>query len=181
MMHHDLERVLITQEEIQTRVSELGAEITRDYRGKDLLLISVLKGSIVFMADLMRAVDMPVGIDFLAVSSYGMGSKTSGIVKINKDLDQAVEGKHILIVEDILDSGMTLSYIKELMEGRHPLSIEICTLLDKPDRRAPDAKVDCRYIGFTIPDAFVVGYGLDYAEKYRNFPYVGVLSPKVYS
>ena len=180
-MHPDLERVLLTEGQIAERVHELGAEISRDYEGKSLLMVSVLKGSVVFMADLMRAVTMPVGVDFMAVSSYGMGDKTSGVVKIIKDLDQKVEGKHLLIVEDILDSGMTLRYIMNLMGSRGPASIEICTLLDKPERRAPGVDVKCRYTGFAIPDAFVVGYGLDYAERYRNFPYIGVLSPLVYS
>jgi hypoxanthine phosphoribosyltransferase len=143
-------------------------------------MVSVLKGSVVFMADLMRTVTVSAGIDFMSISSYGMGDKTSGVVKIMKDMDQSVEGKHVLIVEDILDSGMTLRYIMNLMEARNPASIEICTLLDKPERRAPGVDVKCRYIGFTIPDAFVVGYGLDYAEKYRNLPYIGVLSPLVY-
>ncbi|MCL1806304.1 MAG: hypoxanthine phosphoribosyltransferase [Oscillospiraceae bacterium] len=179
-MHPDVESILLSETQIQERVREMGAEISRDYEGKELLLISVLKGSVVFMSDLMRAVSFPVKLDFLAVSSYGLGNKTSGVVKILKDLDQSVEGKNLLIVEDILDSGMTLSYIKDLMEGRHPASVEICTLLDKPERRAPGVDVRCRYTGFTIPDAFVVGYGLDYAEKYRNFPYIGVLSPRMY-
>ena len=181
VMHQDLETILLTEEQIAARVRALGAEISRDYKGKDLLLISVLKGSVVFMADLMRAVTVPAGIDFLSVSSYGMGDKTSGVVRIVKDMDQSVEGKDILIVEDILDSGMTLSYIMNLMETRNPTSIELCTLLDKPERRAKGVDVSCRYTGFTIPDAFVVGYGLDYAERYRNLPYIGVLAPRVYS
>ena len=180
-MHPDLDSVLLTQEQIKTRVQQMGAEISRDYAGKELLLISVLKGSVVFMADLMRAVGIPVKIDFLAVSSYGMGDKTSGVVRILKDLDQSVEGKHLLIVEDILDSGMTLSYIMDLMGARNPASIQICTLLDKPERRAAGVEVKCRYTGFAIPDAFVVGYGLDYAERYRNLPYIGVLSNRMYT
>ncbi|MCL2002529.1 MAG: hypoxanthine phosphoribosyltransferase [Oscillospiraceae bacterium] len=179
-MHPDLERILLTENDIAARVREMGAEISRDYEGKELLLVSVLKGSVIFMADLMRSVSIPAAIDFLAVSSYGMGEKTSGVVKINMDLGQSVEGKHLLIVEDILDSGMTLSYIRDLLGGRSPASIQICTLLDKPERRAKGVAVDCRYTGFVIPDAFVVGYGLDFAEKYRNLPYIGVLSPRMY-
>jgi hypoxanthine phosphoribosyltransferase len=180
-MCKDLDRVLLSQDVIEARIRELGAEISKDYAGKDLLMISVLKGSVVFLADLMRALTIPAAIDFLAVSSYGMCDKTSGVVKIVKDLDRVLEGKNVLIVEDILDSGMTLSYIMKLMGNRHPASIEICTFLDKPERRAKGVTVNCRYTGFTIPDHFVVGYGLDYAEKYRNLPYVGVLSPSVYS
>ncbi|MDR0293882.1 MAG: hypoxanthine phosphoribosyltransferase [Oscillospiraceae bacterium] len=180
MIHPDLDSILLTEEQIAARVRGLGAEISRDYVGKNLLMVSILKGSVVFMADLMRAVSIPARIDFLAVSSYGMGDKTSGVVRIVKDLDQSVEGKNVLIVEDILDSGMTLRYIINLLEAANPASVEICALLDKPDRRAPGVAVSCRYTGFTIPDAFVVGYGLDYAERYRNFPYVGVLSPRIY-
>jgi hypoxanthine phosphoribosyltransferase len=180
-MHRDLERVLLSKDEIAVRIAALGAEISRDYAGKDLLLVSVLKGSVVFLADLMRALDIPAEIDFLAVSSYGSGSKTSGVVKITKDLDRPLAGKDVLIIEDILDSGRTLSYIRDLVGGRNPASLEICTLLDKPERRAAGVKVDCRYTGFTIPDAFVVGCGLDYAERYRNLPYIGVLSPQIYS
>jgi hypoxanthine phosphoribosyltransferase len=180
-MYSDLERVLYSEEEIAACVAKIGKEISRDYAGKNLLLISVLKGSIVFMADLMRAVTIPAEIDFLAVSSYGSGAKTSGIVKIAKDLDRPLEGKHILIVEDILDSGRTLSYIMKLLGDRNPASVEICTLLDKPERRAEGVTVNCRYTGFTAPDEFVVGYGLDYSERYRNLPYIGVLSPHIYS
>jgi hypoxanthine phosphoribosyltransferase len=180
-MHPDLDKVLLTEEEIAARVKEMGTQISCDYQGKDLLMVSVLKGSVVLMADLMRAIDIPVSIDFMAVSSYGSGEKTSGVVKINMDLGQPIEGKHVLIVEDILDSGMTLRYIMNLLDNRHPASIQICTLLDKPERRAAGVTVDCRYTGFTIPDAFVVGYGLDYAERYRNLPYIGVLSPRMYS
>ena len=179
-MHQDLEKILLSREEIAARVKELGAEISRDYDGKELVMISVLKGAVVFLADLMREVTIPAGFDFLAVSSYGLKDKTSGVVKILKDLDRPVEGKHVLIVEDILDSGMTLSYIIELLGNRNPASLEICTLLDKPERRAEGVSVNCGYTGFTIPDAFVVGYGLDYAERYRNLPYIGVLSPRVY-
>ncbi|MBE6885718.1 MAG: hypoxanthine phosphoribosyltransferase, partial [Ruminococcaceae bacterium] len=172
-------RVLVTEEELAAKVAEIGAKITEDYAGKDLLLVSVLKGSVVFMADLMRAVNLPIEIDFMAVSSYGSGVKTSGVVKILKDLDVDVAGRHILLVEDILDSGMTLQYIMEMLSQRGAADIKICTLLDKPERRKVNIQAD--YFGFVIPDKFVVGYGLDYDETYRNIPYVGVLKPEIYS
>jgi hypoxanthine phosphoribosyltransferase len=178
-MRSDIDRVLIREDELSQKVAELGKRITRDYQGKNLLLISVLKGSVVFMADLMRAIELPLRVDFMNVSSYGSGAKTSGVVKIVKDLDIPVEGYDLLIVEDILDSGRTLNYLKELLSARNPNSIAIITLLDKPDRRQVDVLAD--YIGFEIPDEFVVGYGLDYGERYRNLPYVGVLSPAVYA
>ena len=175
----DLLKVLITKEEIQAKVNEIGAQVSRDYEGKDLLLLSVLKGSVVFMADLMRAITIPAEIDFMAVSSYGADVKTSGVVRILKDVDIELEGKDLLIVEDILDSGMTLSYLRELLEGRSPASIRIVTLLDKPSRRKADVKPD--YWGFEVPDEFLVGYGLDYAEHYRNLPDIGILKPSVYT
>lgn len=178
-MREDMLRVLLSEEEIRAKVKELGAVITRDYRGKNLLLVTVLKGAVVFLADLMRWIDTPAEIDFMIVSSYGSGTKTSGVVKIIKDLDIPLADKYILIVEDILDSGMTLSYIKELLQSRSPQSIRIVTLLDKPERRKVDLHAD--YSGFTVPDEFVVGYGLDYDEKYRNLPYIGILKPEVYS
>lgn len=178
-MKQDVCKVLISEEELQKRVNEIGAQISRDYAGKKLLLVGILKGSIVFMADLMRAITIPTRIDFMAVSSYGSGVKTSGVVKIIKDLDINLEGYDVLIVEDILDSGMTLNYLVELLKSRNPSSVEICSLLDKPERHKVD--VNLKYKGFTIPDEFVIGYGLDYAEKYRNLPFVGILDPKVYS
>ncbi len=178
-MMNDIERVLISEEAIQAKVTELGAAISKDYEGKNLLLVSVLKGSVMFMADLMRAITVPCEIDFMSVSSYGNGVKTSGVVKIDKDLDANLEGKDILLVEDILDSGKTLSYITSLLWMRNPSSIQICTLLDKPERR--EANVAARYSGFPVPNEFVVGYGLDYAQKYRNLPYIGVLKPEVYT
>lgn len=178
-MKDDILQVLITEEALQEKVTEMGRQISEDYRGKDLLMISVLKGSIVFMADLMRAVSIPCEIDFMSVSSYGTGTKTSGVVKIEKDLDRQLTGKDLLIVEDILDSGMTLSYITGMLEQRGTNSIRICTLLDKPDRRKAD--IEANYCGFVVPDEFVVGYGLDFAEKYRNLPYVGVLKPEIYT
>ncbi|MEG2813799.1 MAG: hypoxanthine phosphoribosyltransferase [Oscillospiraceae bacterium] len=177
-MENDILKILLTQNEIQNRVLEIGKRISNDYVGKNLTMISVLKGSIVFMADLMRAITIPCDIDFMAVSSYGNGVKTSGVVKIIKDLDIELVNRDLLIVEDILDSGKTLSYIKKILTERNPNSIKICTLLDKPDRRQADIFSD--YSGFTVPDEFVVGYGLDYAEKYRNLPYIGVLKPNIY-
>ncbi len=178
-MDQDILKVLITEEELRECVKKLGEQISRDYQGKNLLMVSVLKGSVVFMSDLMRSITIPALIDFMSVSSYGSGVKTSGVVKIIKDLDQQLEGKGLLIVEDILDSGMTLSYLSQLLRARNPRSIRIATLLDKPERRTADIQAD--YYGFRVPDAFVVGYGLDYSEKYRNLPYIGVLKPEVYS
>ena len=170
--------VLISKEQLEKRVSELGAQISKDYEGKDLMMVSVLKGSVVFMADLMRAITINASIDFMSVSSYGSGTKTSGVVKIIKDLNEELSGKDILIVEDILDSGMTLSYLRKHIMGKGAASIKIATLLDKPERRKVDVYPD--YKGFVVPDEFVVGYGLDYDEKYRNLPYVGILKPCVY-
>ena len=177
-MINDIKEVLIDQETLQKRVKELGKQISEDYRGKNLVLVSVLKGSVVFMADLMRAIDIPLRIDFMAVSSYGRGVKTSGIVKIIKDLDAPIQGWDVLIVEDILDSGMTLAYLKELLQRRMPNSMRIVALLDKPERHQVEINID--YTGFVVPDEFVVGYGLDYDERYRNLPFVGALSPAVY-
>ncbi len=177
-MNKDIEKVLISEEELSQIVKGLGYQISEDYKGKDLLLVSILKGSVIFMADLMRAISIPCSIDFMAVSSYGSGSKSSGVVKIIKDLDVDIEGKDILIVEDILDSGRTLSYIKEILLARNPASIRICTLFDKPDRREADIYAD--YIGSKVPNEFIVGYGLDYNEYYRNLPYIGALKRSVY-
>lgn len=177
-MENDIREILFTEEEIRQIVQDMGAKISRDYEGKNLLMVSVLKGSVVFMADLMRAVTVPCRIDFMSVSSYGSGTKTSGVVKIIKDLDINLKGYDIVIVEDILDSGKTLHYLVDLLKSREPNSIEICTLFDKPERREVD--VHAKYIGCAIPDAFIVGYGLDYDEKYRNLPFVGVLKPEVY-
>lgn len=178
-MKNDIQQVLITEEEIAAKVAELGRQISEDYKDKNLMMVSVLKGSIVFMADLMRSVTVHANIDFMSVSSYGTGVKSSGVVKILKDLDNPVEGYDLLVVEDILDSGMTLSYLRELLSDRKAKSIRIATLLDKPERRKVDIKPD--YVGFTVPDEFVVGYGLDYAERYRNLPFVGILKPEIYS
>ena len=178
MLEQDIERIFFSAEEIDKRLEEMAGEINRDYAGKELMLISVLRGSFVFMADLTRKITLPCTVDFLAVSSYGTGTSSSGQVQITKDLSDDIEGKDILVVEDILDSGNTLSYLMKLLRARHPASIRLCTLLDKPERRVVPVEVD--YVGFTIPDEFVVGYGLDYAEKYRNLPYIGILKPSVY-
>ena len=176
--HPDIEKVLFTQEDIEGIVSRLGEEITRDYAGKDLVLIAVLRGAVVFMGDLMRKIELPTNIDFMAVSSYGDGVKSSGIVRIIKDLDIDIRGRDVLIVEDILDTGVTLSNLVPMLKMRNPNSVKICTILDKPSRRKADIQPD--YEGFQVPDEFVVGYGLAYDEKYRNLPYVGVLKPAVY-
>ena len=177
-MKQDLERILIPAEQIAEKVRELGAAITRDYRDKNPLLICILKGSTIFFADLVRHIDAHVELDFMATSSYGNGASTSGEVRVTKDLDRSVEGREVLIVEDIIDSGLTLNYLKHMLERRHAASVKIVTLLDKPARRKVEIKGD--YTGFEIENYFVVGYGLDYAEKYRNLPYVGVLKPEVY-
>ena len=177
-MEQDIQEVLFSKEYLDQTVRELGSRISRDYEGKNLLLVSVLKGSVVFMADLMRAITSPCSIDFMAVSSYGAGVKTSGVVRIIKDLDINLEGWDLLLVEDILDSGMTLSYIREMLQQRNPKSIKLCTLFDNPERRTVDLNAD--YSGLNVPNEFIVGYGLDYNEKYRNLPYVGILKPEVY-
>ena len=179
MMEQDIQEILFTEEQLTQRVSEIAAEITRDYAGKKLILISVLRGSFIFMADLVRKIELPCLIDFMSVSSYGNGTSSSGQVQITKDLSEDIAGMDVIVVEDILDSGNTLSYLLRLLEQRHPASLRLCTLLDKPERRIKP--VDVHYSGFSIPDAFVVGYGLDYAEKYRNLPYIGVLKPEIYS
>ena len=177
-MLKDIKDVYYSEETLREIVKDLGRRISEDYKDKNLLLVSVLKGSVVFMADLMRAITVPCEIDFMCVSSYASGTTSSGVVKIIKDLDINLEGKDVLIVEDILDSGRTLNYIISILEKRNPASIKICTLLDKPERRVVDLYAD--YSGAEVPDEFVVGYGLDYDEKYRNLPYVGVLKEEVY-
>ena len=178
MLEQDIERVLLTEQELKDRVAEIAAQIDKDYAGKEPMLISVLRGSFIFMADLVRAITLPCTVDFMAVSSYGSGTTSSGQVKITKDLSESIEGRDIIVVEDILDSGNTLSYLFQLLQARHPASVRLCTLLDKPSRRTKPVTAD--YIGFTVEDLFVVGYGLDYAEKYRNLPYIGILKPAVY-
>ena len=177
-MKDDIGEVLFSEEKIASIVRNMGRQISEDYVGKNLFMVSVLKGSLVFMADLMRAVTIPCSIDFLSVSSYGNGTASSGEVRILKDLDCSLEGKDLLIVEDILDSGMTLSFLLKTLSARNPASIRLCTFLDKPERRRVDIRPD--YVGAEVPDEFIVGYGLDYAEKYRNLPYIGVLKPEVY-
>ncbi|MEA2294818.1 MAG: hypoxanthine phosphoribosyltransferase [Solirubrobacteraceae bacterium] len=167
--------ILVQPDDLRHRVAALGAEITRDYVGKDLLLVGVLKGAVFFLADLMRHIDVPCEVDFMAVASYGSATESSGVVRILKDLDTAIEGRDVLIVEDIVDSGLTLQYLLRSLETRRPASLEVCALLTKPSRRAVD--LPARYIGFEIPDKFAIGYGLDHAEKYRNLPYVAALSP----
>jgi len=168
---------LIDRDRLQRRVAELGEEVSADYAGRDLLLVGVLKGAVFFMADLMRHLTIPCEIDFMAISSYGDSTDSSGVVRILKDLDINIEGRDVLVVEDIIDSGLTLSYLMRNLEAREPASLEICALLTKPERREIDVSV--RYVGFEIPNRFVIGYGLDFAERYRNLPYVGVLDPKL--
>ena len=166
-------RVLLSEEEVDKKIEEIGKQISRDYEGRSVHLICVLKGGIFFTCELAKRITVPVTLDFMSVSSYGAGTKSSGVVKIVKDLDEPLEGKDVLIVEDIIDSGRTLAYFIEIPKNRAPKSLSLCTLLDKPERRVTDVKVD--YAGFNIPDEFVVGYGLDYAQKYRNLPYIGVV------
>ena len=178
-MHDDILEVLLTEEEIAKRRDEVAAEIRRDFADKHPLFIGVLRGSFIFMADLVRKVDIPSTLDFMATSSYGKSTTSSGTITVTKDISADIEGRHVIIVEDILDSGMTLKYITDLLKARGTRSIKIATLLDKPARRVADIKAD--YFCFDIPDEFVVGYGLDYDEKYRNLPYIGVLKPEIYS
>jgi hypoxanthine phosphoribosyltransferase len=178
-LQNDILEILYSEQVIQEKVKEMGELLSKDFEGRNPLVICVLKGAFIFMADLVKKITIPLEIDFMAVSSYGQTTKSSGVVKIIKDLDVPVEGRHILIVEDIIDSGLTLSYLIDVLERRNALSITVAALFDKPARRTTDLEAD--YKGFVIPDSFVVGYGLDYAEKYRNLPYVGVLKPEVYS
>lgn len=179
MMEHDIQEVLFSEEQLARRIEEIAEQINRDYADKEILLVSVLRGSFIFMADLARKITRPCRIDFMSVSSYGKSTTSSGQVQITKDLSEDISGLHVIVIEDILDSGNTLSYLLRILEQRHPASIRLCTLLDKPDRRKVEVAV--HYSGFTIPDAFVVGYGLDYAERYRNLPYIGILKPEIYS
>ena len=178
-MHADIEHVVLTQEQIAGRIAELGDEISADYADDSILLIAVLRGAALFVADLAREISTPVEIDFMAVSSYGSSTKSSGVVRIIKDLDETIEGRNVLVVEDILDTGLTLKYLLKNLASRGPKSLEVVTLLSKEGKqRVP---ISCRYVGFEVADEFVVGYGLDYAERYRNLPYIGVLKPEVYS
>ncbi|HEY9723777.1 MAG TPA: hypoxanthine phosphoribosyltransferase [Oscillatoriaceae cyanobacterium] len=179
-MRDKIEQVLFSEAQIAERVKELGAQITADYRETpNVLLIGVLRGVAVFFGDMMRAIELPVDIDFMSISSYGSSTRSSGVVRILKDLDESITGRHVIILEDIIDSGLTLSYLVRMLHERRPASLEICTLLDKPERRLVEVPV--KYAGFTIPDKFVVGYGLDYDQRFRNLPFVGVLKPEVYS
>ena len=177
-LYQDLTKILVTREEISAAVKKLGQQITKDYEGRELMVVGILKGAIVFYSDLIREIDLPLRTDFMAVSSYGSATKSSGVVQLRKDLDRPIEGMDVLIVEDIVDSGMTLSYLKRVFADRGAASVRIATLLDKPARRRVDLKAD--YFCFVIPDEFVVGYGLDYDEKYRNLPDIGVLHPRIY-
>ncbi len=174
----DVAEVLVEADAIAKRVGELGAEIAKDYAGKDLVLVSILKGALPFLADLMRATPIPLSLDFLEVSSYGTTTESSGVVRVLKDLAHPIEGRHVLVVEDIVDTGLTLNYVMDHLKGQHPTSLRLCALLDKPARRIVPLTID--YRGFQIPDKFVVGYGLDFAERYRNLPFIGVLRPEVY-
>ncbi|MCT4661159.1 MAG: hypoxanthine phosphoribosyltransferase [Tissierellales bacterium] len=175
---NDIERVLLTEEDLKNKIAQLGEQISKDYQGEELLLLGILKGSVIFMSDLARSISIPVSMDFMAVSSYGDGTESSGVVRILKDLDQEIKGKNILIVEDIIDSGLTLDYLMGYFKARGPKSVEICTIMDKSDRRT--VEVPIKYLGFDVPNEFLVGYGLDYAEKYRNLPFVGILKEEVY-
>ena len=166
-------RVMISEEDVDAKIAELGKRISEDYAGKQVHLVCILKGSVFFTCELAKRITVPVSLDFMSVSSYGDGTKSSGIVKIAKDLDETLEGKNVIVIEDIIDSGRTLYYLMDVLQKRQPASLKLCTLLDKPDRRVKDVKVD--YVGFEIPDEFVVGYGLDYAQKYRNLPYIGIV------
>jgi hypoxanthine phosphoribosyltransferase len=177
-LRDDIDHILVTSEQIEQATARMGEELTREYAGQELVLIGVLKGAIMFIVDLSRAIRLPLTMDFMAVASYGASTETSGIVRILKDLDSTIEGKHVLIVEDIIDSGLTLNYILETLQTRNPASVRVCALLSKPARRRVDVPVD--YICFEIPDDFVVGYGLDYNQIYRNLPFVGVLKPELY-
>jgi hypoxanthine phosphoribosyltransferase len=177
-MRNDIEKVLFTEKQISDRVTEMGKQISKDYEGKELLLIGILKGSVPFMADLLKKIDIYCNMDFMAVSSYGDSTETSGVVRILKDLDHEIKGKEVLIIEDIIDSGYTLKYLVNYLKSRNPNSVEIACLLDKPDRREVNTEV--KYLGFRVPNYFLVGYGLDYAERYRNLPYVGVLKEEIY-
>jgi hypoxanthine phosphoribosyltransferase len=178
-LNQDIAEVLLSRERIQKRVQELGAAISRDYRGKDLLMIGVLRGVLFFMADLLRAITIPVSVDFIAISRYGPSERTRGVVRLVKDLEEPIEKRHVIFVEDIVDTGFTLNYMLKLLRTRQPASLELCVLLDKPRLRLLD--LDIAYKGFEIPDRFVVGYGLDYRQLYRNLPYIGVLKPEVYA
>ena len=179
-MKNDISHVLFSEEQLQTRIREMGAQISKDYAGKTPTMVCILKGAVMFYTDLLRSIDIPLTMDFMAVSSYGNSTKSSGEVEIRKDLSTSIENRHVIIVEDIVDSGFTLSYLTRMLQSRGAASIKLCTLLDKPSRRAPGINLKADYSGFEVGNEFVVGYGLDYAEFYRNLPYIGVLKPEVY-
>jgi len=178
-MHQDIERILISEEELKARIGELGQQLSKEYAGKDPLFLGVLKGCVVFFSDMIRAVEIPCNLDFMVVSSYGSGTSSSGSIRMLKDVSVNIKGRHVVILEDIIDTGLTLRYVYQHLLDMEPASLKICTLLDKPDRRK--TVIDADYTGFTIPNEFVVGYGLDYDEFYRNLPYIGILKPEVYS
>ncbi|MFZ2358334.1 MAG: hypoxanthine phosphoribosyltransferase [Anaerolineae bacterium] len=178
-LYDDVAEVLISEEQVQRKVAEIGARICADFAGEQILIVAVLKGALLFLADLIRHIDLPLAIDFLAVSSYGAGTESSGVVRILKDLDETIEHQNVIIVEDIVDSGRTLDYLLRMLRQRNPATLHVCTLLDKRERREIDVPID--YVGFEVPDAFVVGYGLDYAEHYRQLPFIGVLKPEIYA
>jgi hypoxanthine phosphoribosyltransferase len=174
----DIQEVLFTPVQIQARIAALGEEISRDYRDREVVLVCVLRGAVVFLSDLLRALSVPASVDFMAISSYGSDTRSTGVVRILKDLDDSIESKHVLVVEDIVDTGLTLNYLLDNLRHRNAASVRVCALLDKPARRRAEAHLD--YVGFTVPDAFVVGYGLDYAQQYRGLPFIGILKPEVY-
>ena len=178
-MKNDIKEVLLTESDLRSKISQIGKMISKDYEGRELVLIGVLKGSVMFMADLMKKIEIPCSMDFMAVSSYGNSTKSTGVVRILKDLDFGIEGKDVLIVEDIIDTGVTLKYLVEYLKARKPNSLEICSLLNKQERRTVD--ISAKYLGFEVPDFFLVGYGLDYAEKYRNLPFIGILKEEIYN
>jgi len=177
-MHPDFEYTLFTEEQLGQRIAEMGAELSRDFADKNPIFIGILKGAVMFMADIVKRIQIPMEMDFMATSSYGDSSKSSGVVRILKDLDRSIEGRHVILIEDIVDTGLTLAYIRQVIRQRQAASVSIVSLFDKPEGRKVDIRAD--YCGFTVPNLFIVGYGLDYAEQYRNLPYVGVLKPEIY-
>lgn len=177
-LHPDIERIYLSEEELHKRVAEMGQAISKDYAGEDVVVIGALRGAAIFMADLVREIDLPVEMDFMAISSYGNGTKSSGVVRVLKDIDTDIAGKHVIIAEDIIDSGLTMKYVKKNLESHKPKSVEVAVLLRKKTENPP--AIECKYVGFEVPDEFIVGYGLDYAERYRNFPYIGILKRSVY-
>lgn len=177
-MKNDIEKVLLSEEKLREKINEIGKAISEDYKGKELILVGILKGSVPFMADLMKKIEIPCSMDFMAVSSYGNSTESSGVVRIIKDLDFEIEGKNVLVVEDIIDSGITLKYLMKYLKAKNPESVQIACLLNKPERR--EVEIDVKYLGFDVPNYFLVGYGLDFAQKYRNLPFIGILKERVY-